>query len=77
MKVLEAALRAVKTGTCCALCTVVGVNGSAPRSGSARMLVYADGSIVGTIGGGAIEQSIIRTAIKGIHTGKHQKIVTP
>ena len=75
MRVLEAALKAVKTGTCCALCTVVGVNGSAPRSGSARMLVYEDGTIVGTIGGGAIEQTVIQTATKGIRTGIHQKVV--
>mgnify|MGYP002883222912 CR=1 FL=1 len=75
MKVLEAALAATRKGICCAMCTVVGVNGSAPRSGSARMLVYADGSIVGTIGGGAIEQTVIQTATQCIQSGQHQKIV--
>ncbi|NOY28290.1 MAG: XdhC family protein, partial [Oligoflexia bacterium] len=45
----------MKQGSPAALVTVVGVRGSAPRHGGARMLVHLDGSIVGTVGGGAFE----------------------
>ena len=51
MKVLEAALEAMRSGTPAVLCTVVGTNGSAPREGAARMLVYGDERFVGTVGG--------------------------
>ena len=53
-----------------ALVTVVEVNGSAPRHSGSRMLVYDDGSIVGTIGGGAIEHLVIQAAIDAIITGR-------
>ncbi|MEE2751663.1 MAG: XdhC family protein, partial [Myxococcota bacterium] len=55
MKVLRAALKAIREGTPAALCTVIGVDGSAPRSASARMLVYEDATLVGTVGGGTLE----------------------
>lgn len=39
----------------CALVTVAEARGSAPREQGARMIVGADGSIYGTIGGGTLE----------------------
>lgn len=57
-------------GRSAALCTVIGANGSAPREHSARMLVYADGEIMGTIGGGNWEHQVIAAAVKAIATGK-------
>ena len=38
-----------------ALCTVVRSQGSTPRHTTSKMLVYPDGSIVGTVGGGEME----------------------
>jgi len=46
-----------------ALCTIVQTRGSTPRSTGARMLVYADASIMGTIGGGELEKSVIAEAL--------------
>lgn len=46
------------------MATVVGVAGSAPRHGAARMLVYADGRILGTVGGGQLERRVIETALE-------------
>jgi len=66
--VLEAALRAEKDDEKAALVTVVGTEGSTPQKAGARMLVYADGRIVGTIGGGCLEAEMIsraRLAIEG------------
>src|SRR5512135_2445387 len=45
-----------------ALATVVTRNGSAPRSAGAKMLVRADGSTAGTVGGGNLEAEVTRLA---------------
>jgi len=45
-----------------AMVTVVETTGSAPQSPGARMLVYDDGSIAGTVGGGAVEHRLIQEA---------------
>jgi xanthine dehydrogenase accessory factor len=42
-----------------ALATVVRVSGSVPQRPGARMLLRADGSTLGTVGGGAIEQEVL------------------
>lgn len=44
------------------ICTVVHTKGSTPLKSGARMLIYADGTTVGTIGGGNIEYEAIREA---------------
>ncbi len=46
-----------------ALCVVTNTKGSTPRDSGAKMLVYKDGSIFGTIGGGRIEKKIIEDAL--------------
>lgn len=45
------------------LCTVVEKAGSAPRGPGAWMLVAPDGTIAGTVGGGALEGQVIRDAL--------------
>lgn len=66
MYVLQAAADAMATGRPAALVTVTHVNGSAPRHGGARMVVYGDGQIVGTVGGGAWEHRVIREALEAL-----------
>lgn len=66
MQVLRAAIAASADGRPAAMVTVIAENGSTPRSSGARMLVYADGSIVGTIGGGNFEHKCIAQAIEAI-----------
>ena len=46
-----------------ALCVVVNTRGSTPRKAGAKMLVYRDGSIFGTIGGGDLEKKVIAQAL--------------
>jgi xanthine dehydrogenase accessory factor len=53
-EVLEEALRAEAAGEPVALVTVVSTQGSTPQKAGAKMLVHADGRIVGTIGGGCL-----------------------
>ena len=59
----------MRTGRPAALVWVVEVGGSPPRSPGSRMLVYADGTSLGTIGGGAIEHQVIRAAVETIRAG--------
>ena len=65
VSVYEAALAALRAGVPIALATVVEVTGSAPRR-SAKMAVYADGRIVGTVGGGDVEARVIADARQAI-----------
>lgn len=58
-EVMRAALQAVEQGERVALATVVRVRGSAPRHEGARMLVWPDGRILGTIGGASLEHKVI------------------
>lgn len=51
------------------LCVVVESSGSTPRKAGSKMLVYADGGISGTIGGGAIEYQVIQEALRSFGTG--------
>ncbi len=46
------------------LCIVVSSTGSTPRKAGSKMLVFKDGSIKGTVGGGAIEYQVIQDALK-------------
>ena len=46
-----------------ALCTVVSTKGSTPRKTGAKMLVFPDSTIYGTIGGGELEKAVIRNAL--------------
>ncbi len=45
------------------LCIIVQTKGSTPRKVGAKMIVKEDGSILGTIGGGALEKKVIEQAI--------------
>jgi xanthine dehydrogenase accessory factor len=69
-RVFEAAASAVTLGRRAALATVIAGRGSAPRGAGAKMLVHADGSIVGTIGGGALEHAVIGLAVEACRTGR-------
>ncbi len=51
-----------------AICTIVEVKGSAPRKVGAKMLVFENGVIEGTIGGGNLEKKVIQNAIKQIRS---------
>jgi xanthine dehydrogenase accessory factor len=53
-----------KTGKPIVLATVVRSVGSAPRSEGAKMLIHQDGTIDGTIGGGAVEKAVMDLAAK-------------
>ncbi len=53
-----------------ALATVYATRGSTPRKVGAKMLVRADGSIAGTIGGGCGEAEVWQEAMNVLETGR-------
>ena len=59
----------------CALCMVVRSQGSTPRHTSSKMLVYPDGHILGTVGGGELERRVIEEAKQAIQDG-HPRFLT-
>jgi len=46
-----------------ALCTVVKASGSTPRHATSKMLVFPDGRILGSVGGGELENRVIQEAL--------------
>ena len=69
-EVLSALAELTNTRTAAALCTIIRAKGSTPRSVGCKMLVYTDGSIVGTIGGGEVEGRVIQEALASIQSGE-------
>lgn len=55
-----------KNATAAAICTVVNTKGSTPRKAGAKMIVYKNSSIYGTIGGGDLEKKVIENALQTI-----------
>ncbi|MCU0496114.1 MAG: XdhC family protein [Anaerolineae bacterium] len=53
-----------------ALATVIRTQGSMPRHAGSKMLIHGDGSIVGTIGGGAMESLVIQEALAALKDGQ-------
>jgi xanthine dehydrogenase accessory factor len=51
------------------LCTVVKSEGSTPRHVGSKMLVYPDGTFIGTVGGGELESRVIKAALVAIKSG--------
>jgi xanthine dehydrogenase accessory factor len=63
MKVLfQKILDCIQHGQKVVLATVIARKGSLPMSKRAKMLVFPDGSITGTIGGGMLEADVVREA---------------
>ncbi|MFA6434495.1 MAG: XdhC/CoxI family protein [Elusimicrobiales bacterium] len=66
---------AIDGGKNAAFVIVVSVDGSTPREAGAKMLVFEDGSIEGTIGGGALEALAIKQAAACIKQGAGGKFI--
>ncbi len=73
IEVYQEVLRLLDEGKTGALCTVVASNGSSPQKAGSKMLVLATGGIVGTVGGGAIEQAVRERAAQVMRTGQAER----
>ncbi|MHB8627964.1 MAG: XdhC family protein [Aggregatilineales bacterium] len=68
--IYKAALEAQERGQAAALATVIRVVGSVPRHTGSKMLVWLDGRIIGTVGGGALEARIVKDAQAAMADGQ-------
>lgn len=71
---LQAVLDSIEMGEPTALVTVVRAQGSTPRHLGAKMVVNADGSLGGSIGGGSLEFRVIRDAQQALLEGQPRLI---
>ena len=62
------------SGDSAALCTIISSSGSAPRHEGTKMLVLEDGSFMGTVGGGEVEELVFQEAFDTILSHK-QKVL--
>src|SRR4030042_2135421 len=56
------------------LATVVSSRGSAPRKAGAKMLIKGEGTLIGTVGGGGVEQQVRKKAAEVISSGESQVV---
>lgn len=68
-EILQAQLELLGSGKRGALATVVRVSGSTPQQAGARLLLREDGSTVGTVGGGAIENVVMEALARALASG--------
>ncbi|MGH2606932.1 MAG: XdhC family protein [Anaerolineales bacterium] len=59
-----------RKGECAALATVIRARGSVPRHAGSKMIVYPDGKITGTVGGGEMENRVIEESLSAMQDGE-------
>ena len=70
MSLIRQLAEAVEGGAAVASATVVDTSRSVPRRAGAKMLVYRDGSISGTVGGGEMEARVVVEAVAALADGR-------
>lgn len=74
LTILQALVQAQSARQPVALATVVRAQGSVPRHEGAKMLVYRDGRVDGSIGGGEMESRVIAAATEAMGDGQSRII---
>ncbi len=70
MSIYDALARLERENGAGTLCTILRSRGSTPRHTGSKMLVYPDGSIIGTVGGGEMENRVIAEARQALLDGR-------
>jgi xanthine dehydrogenase accessory factor len=68
--IYEALSQLERSGKAGVLCTIISAQGSTPRRGGSKMLVFPDGSTTGTVGGGELEHRVITEALETLREGR-------
>lgn len=63
-------LAAKENGEPIALATIIRARGSVPRHAGSKMLIYEDGRISGTVGGGEMEARVVQEAVSALNEGQ-------
>ena len=61
-------------GKSVAICTVIKTSGATPRRAGSKVLVFPDGSIKGTIGGGEMERRVVAEALEALRDGRSRLV---
>jgi xanthine dehydrogenase accessory factor len=69
LELYEEIVRLSRCGDAYVLATVVAHGGSSPRKAGAKMLIRKDGSSIGSIGGGRVEQETIAAGLQALTAG--------
>lgn len=70
MEILERLNQLVQSGKRVALCTIVKTKGAVPRHSGTKMLVFPNGQIEGTVGGGKVEELVREEAQAALKDGQ-------
>ena len=73
-ELFEQILHALERGENVVLCSILASSGSAPRGAGAKMIVYADGRLLGSIGGGCSEAAVLTEARRMIGSGRYKVV---
>ncbi len=71
---MRAILKASEAPGTSVLATIVSTRGSTPRKAGSRMLVYPDGSLIGTVGGGCGEGEVLEAAARVAQGGEPEMV---
>jgi len=74
MNIYQSILEIQQSGESGALCTIIESHGSVPRHTGSKMLVMASGRLIGSVGGGEIENRVIEEAKLSILDGKARRL---
>src|SRR3989304_6175461 len=66
--------RALAGGTAVVLASVTATKGSTPRKAGAKMLIFGDGHLEGTIGGGCGEAEVWQAAMEVLQEGQPRMV---
>lgn len=69
-ELLNAVACELEAGRKVALCLLAEVHGSSPRKPGACLALFKDGRMAGTVGGGALEQIVVRHAATALSRGR-------
>ena len=75
MSIYQTLAELEKQGSAAALATVIRAQGAVPRREGSKMIVFPDGRIDGTVGGGEMESRVITEALEALGAGKARSIV--
>ncbi len=75
MSLIEKLYDAESKGISCAICTIIKTSGTTPRAVGSKMIVYDNGELFGSIGGGTVEQEVKDEALIAIKSQNYVRRV--
>ncbi|HKZ25026.1 MAG TPA: XdhC family protein, partial [Acidimicrobiia bacterium] len=69
-RILSALRAAMEEGQAVVMATVIDTRRSVPRRAGSKMLIYADGTTIGSIGGGEMEANVEDQARSALRDGR-------